>query len=110
MSQWGAQKHWTPARVIQAIRDFYRETGWYPDTRDFATATPRLPSRTTVFRLFGSLAEARRQAGMAGGGCAGHGGRGRGGGWEKGRKRPRGRPVQHQRKEGHAKTRHGNPS
>ena len=92
MSQWGSQKHWTPDSVLQAIRTFATEIGWYPETLDFARQTPRLPSRATVLRLFGSLAEARRQAGMDGGGFAGHGGPGRGGGWTKGKTR-RGPPT-----------------
>lgn len=90
MSRWGSQKHWTHAGVVCAIRDFYAKAGWYPETLDFAMSQGQLPSRTTVFRLFGSLAEARRQAGMAKGGFEGHGGSGRGGGWTKGRPRRHG--------------------
>jgi hypothetical protein len=79
VSRWGTQKHWTAARQLQAIHAFYTRTGHWPLTQDFH-ATSTLPDPVTVQRTFGTLAEARRQAGAKDGGHEGHGGGGRGGG------------------------------
>jgi len=72
-------RQWTPQRVVAAIKAFHQQQGRWPLTDDF-TKAQGLPHAVTVHRLFGTLAEARRQAGMPVGGFEGHGGSGRGGG------------------------------
>jgi hypothetical protein len=80
-------KHrWAKPNTLAAIRTFYQQQGRWPMTQDFQTDRA-LPHATTVQRLFRTLAEARRQAGMPGGGYEGHGGPGRGGGWTQGKMR-----------------------
>ena len=71
--------NWPRERIIEAIHAFRTRHGRWPETSDFCQAVG-LPHRVTVMRAFGTLAEARRQAGMSGGGHEGHGGAGRGGG------------------------------
>jgi len=71
--------HWTPDAALSAIRAFYATTGWWPETRDFEAPDAALPSRTTVNRLFGTLAAARLAAGAPEGGHVGHGGARHGG-------------------------------
>lgn len=97
MSRWGKLKVWTPEAQIRAIQAFYTAEQRWPTTQDFQGNTGRLPHFTTVYRTFGTLAEARRQAGMPGGGPEGHGGGGRGGGgysvhWAGARPRATGKP------------------
>ena len=70
---------WPPARIIEAIHAFRARHGRWPETSDFCHAM-EMPHAVTVMRAFGTLAEARRRAGMPGGGHEGHGGSGRGGG------------------------------
>ena len=72
---WG----WPPARILEAIHAFRTRHGRWPETSDFCHAM-EMPHAVTVMRAFGTLAEARRRAGMPGGGHEGHGGSGRGGG------------------------------
>ena len=76
---WGRNTHWTPEAARSAIRAFYATTGWWPETRDFEAPDAVLPSRTTVQRLFGTLAAARLAAGAPEGGHVGHGGARHGG-------------------------------
>lgn len=82
----GRPAHWTPARIVAAIARFHQQTGRWPETADF-TAAYGLPHAVTVIRKLGTLATARRQAGMASGGHEGHGGSGRGGGPGHGQRR-----------------------
>jgi len=76
---WGRNTYWTPDAALSAIRAFYATTGWWPETRDFDAPDATLPSRTTVKRLFGTLAAARLAAGAPEGGHVGHGGARHGG-------------------------------
>ena len=76
---WGRNTYWTPDAALSAIRAFYATTGWWPETRDFDAPDAALPSRTTVTRLFGTLAAARLAAGAPEGGHVGHGGARHGG-------------------------------
>lgn len=78
---------WSQERIIAALQDFYAREGRWPLTMDLACSQGLLPHATTIFRRFGSLAHARRQAGMPGGGLEGRGGPGRGGGWTRGKPR-----------------------
>lgn len=84
----GKPLYWTADRILAALRAFVAQYGRWPETVDFH-AGHGLPHPVTVWRVFGTLARARRAAGMPGGGHEGWGGSGRGGGWRKGRKRPR---------------------
>ena len=79
MSKLGRQAYWTAERILASIAKFQDHHGRWPETKDF-DSDGALPSQTTVNRAFGTLAEARRRAGMPGGGHEGHGGGGRGGG------------------------------
>ena len=84
MSKWGRKKEWTKDAIILAITLFHRNYDYWPETIHFDNCVDsELPCTTTVQREFGTLAEARRQAGMLGGGHEGHGGSGRGGGLTK---------------------------
>jgi hypothetical protein len=58
---------WTGPMILQAIQQFWAATGRWPGRAD-CTPAQGLPSGGTVARRFGSLVEARRQAGMPGGG------------------------------------------
>lgn len=86
MSKWGKAKAWTVQEVLLLIKVFHYKKSRWPTTDDFNNDED-LPSRATVARLFGTLAEARRQAGARHGGHEGHGGSGRGGGWTPGKAR-----------------------
>jgi hypothetical protein len=66
------RRPWTTAEVIAAFQRFYSETGKWPLFTD-CNSTNGLPYHESVERLFGTLAEARRQAGMPGGGWEGFG-------------------------------------
>ena len=81
MSHWGRTKVWTELCILASIRAFYKAHGAWPMTQDFHAHRDGLPHASTVWRAFGSLAEARRQAGAKDGGFEGWGGSGRGGGW-----------------------------
>ena len=59
---------WTREEIVDAIKTFHAETGTWPVFPDFCRANG-LPYIDTVERCIGTLAEARRQAGMPGGGC-----------------------------------------
>ncbi len=59
---------WSAARIVEAIKIFHAETGEWPLSVDFSGANG-LPAQATVERYFETLAAARRQAGMPGGGC-----------------------------------------
>jgi hypothetical protein len=59
---------WSVERIAEAIRAFYEATGEWPLSVDFCAANG-LPAQATVERYFDTLAAARRQAGMPGGGC-----------------------------------------
>jgi hypothetical protein len=80
MSRWGKTKHWTREAILHAIRQFFATYHQWPLTADFRERRDELPHGTTVIRTFGTLAEARRQAGMPSGGHEGLGG-----GWPGGR-------------------------
>lgn len=54
---------WTVAEVVTAIAAYQAATGEWPLQIDCCAANG-LPSYGAIERLFGSLAEARRQAGM----------------------------------------------
>jgi hypothetical protein len=58
---------WTADEVVAAFQRFYRATGRWPLAVDCCSANG-LPTYGAVERLFETLAEARRQAGMPGGG------------------------------------------
>ncbi len=62
------QTRWTETRIVEAIKAYHTETGEWPLSLDFCAGNG-LPAQATVERYFGTLAEARRQAGMPGGGC-----------------------------------------
>lgn len=74
MSKWGNKKHWTKERILEAIKVFHDVHNFWPETSHFHNRFFGLPHSTTVQRVFGTLAEARRQAGMPKGGHEGHGG------------------------------------
>jgi hypothetical protein len=59
---------WSVERIVEAIKAYHTETGEWPLSLDLCGANG-LPTYATVERYFGTLAEARRQAGMPGGGC-----------------------------------------
>jgi len=83
----GRKKIWTMERIIDAFQAFHKRRGAWPTTPDFDRHDTMLPNQSTVYRVFGTLAAARRAAGANDGGHEGNGGAYRGGGWPKGRKR-----------------------
>ena len=79
MNRWRNKKVWTVDEILSTIRTFHNVRGIWPETKHFNAHTDGLPHAVTVYRAFGTLANARRQAGMLGGGYEGHGGQVRGG-------------------------------
>lgn len=71
-------RRWGRQAIIDAFQFFYFWYGRSPTTFDLENVLG-LPNETTVWREFGSLADAREAAGMEPG-LRGRGGRGRGGG------------------------------
>ncbi len=55
---------WTPEAIIKAFQDFYARTGRWPLTTDCGGVSGRMPNATVVWRFFGSIAAARKAAGM----------------------------------------------
>lgn len=60
-------RRWTVPMILQAIQQFREATGRWPTYQEF-TPAHGLPNQHKVGQLFGSVVEARRQAGMPGGG------------------------------------------
>jgi hypothetical protein len=62
------KQRWDAARIVAAIQAFHAATGEWPLHVDFCSANG-LPWPDAVERHIGTLAEARRRAGMPGGGA-----------------------------------------
>jgi deoxycytidylate deaminase len=48
------EKRWSTEGIIEAMREFERETGWWPRSSDWAVACEDWPSSGTVYNRFGS--------------------------------------------------------
>lgn len=72
-------RHWGREAIIEAFQEFYSYNGRPPETFDLENVLS-LPNKVTVWRAFGSLANARIESGFQPG-LVGRGGAGRGGGW-----------------------------
>lgn len=55
---------WTPAAVLQAMRDWHRTTGRAPTSVDWQRAGKGHPSASWIIQIFGSFASARELAGL----------------------------------------------
>lgn len=56
------RKGWTREKIIEAMREFKRETGRWPKSTDWKAACEDWPSTGTVARFFGSWREGVRRA------------------------------------------------
>ena len=69
----GSRKtQWSPQRIVDACTEWTKIKGRTPHAKDWANATARYPSRTTVGYVFGSWNNMLRAAGLFGREFGGH--------------------------------------